>query len=66
VAVVAVFGESEPVLLDLVEGKPVLHQPLGQRQGRLLLEESQVVEHLLVQGLVLVVLAVEEQERVDE
>lgn len=59
---VAVLSEPQPVLLDLAERVPVRDGTVGQRQRAIHLQDAQVLQHPLVQRLVLVVVAGEQQE----
>lgn len=63
---VTAFGEPEPILLDLLEGVPRLDEPGVQVGVGVVPQEPQVLQDELVERLVGRVVAVEEQERVDE
>lgn len=63
---VAVDREAQPVLADFAEGVPALDVAGCQGLVRVVPQESEVINDLLVQRPVLLLVAVEEQKRVDE
>ena len=65
-ASIAKVGVAEPVLFDLLEAIPVVDQSFIQVGSGVVSQELQVLQNLLMERLILGLLTVEQQERIDE
>ena len=67
VAAVAEDSETEPVLLDLFELVPTGHQLRIKLATRSLIpQKAQIFQDVLVQGLILGLVTMKQQERIDK